>query len=189
MDAITLLREDHLKVLAMLDELEKGISAAVVDADRQRARKQLVTELVIAESQHEAVEEEYFWPAVRDALPDGNELADRAIEQEDAAKHLLHDLDRASADHADFEKMVSKIIADGREHIEYEQTAVWPKLQAALSTEQLNELGEKMARAKEKAPTRPHPATPSSPGALKTAGKAAAAMDRARDSMTGRGRS
>jgi hypothetical protein len=46
-----------------------------------------------------------------------------------------------------------------------------------------------MAAAKKSAPTRPHPHTPASPGVLKTVGAAAAVTDKARDAMTGRGRS
>ena len=42
----------------------------------------MVTNLIIAESQHEAIEEQFFWPAVRDALDDGDELAEQALEQE-----------------------------------------------------------------------------------------------------------
>jgi hypothetical protein len=49
------------------------------------------------------------------------------------------------------------------------------------------ELGEKIAGGKKSAPTRPHPHTPPSPGALKTAGPVAAAADKARDAVTGRG--
>jgi hypothetical protein len=38
------------------------------------------------------------------------------------------------------------------------------------------------------APTRPHPNVPAQPGVLKTAGPVAAAADKIRDSVTGRGR-
>lgn len=189
MDAIMLLREDHEKVLAMLDRLAGGPDVTTgADAAQLRVRKDLVTELVIAESQHEAVEEQFFWPMVRRSLPDGDELADRAVGQEDAAKQVLHALDHATPDQSDFEAMVDRVIADGREHIEYEQTQVWPKVQRAVSQEELTELGEKMAKAKKTAPTRPHPATPSGPGAQKAAGPAAAMADKVRDTVTGRGR-
>lgn len=189
MDAISLLREDHQKVLRMFDQLEAGPTAVSgADADQLEARKKLVTELVIAESQHEAVEEQFFWPAVRDALPDGERLAAHAIDQEDAAKQVLHALDKASPDQSDFEEMVSRIVADGREHIDYEQSQVWPKLRSALSAQELAELGEKMAKAKVMAPTRPHPDTPSSPGVQKTAGPVAAMTDKIRDAVTGRGK-
>jgi hemerythrin-like domain-containing protein len=189
MDAITLLREDHQKVLEMLERLETGPTAQTgADAEQLRARKDLVTELVIAESQHEAVEEQLFWPMVRDSLPDGESLAAHAVGQEDEAKRLLDQLDSAAPDQPEFENLLARIIVDGREHIAYEQNQVWPKVEATVSHQELEELGEKMARAKRMAPTRPHPHTPSTPGVQKTAGPAVAATDKLRDAVTGRGR-
>lgn len=186
MDAMELLRQDHEKVLIMFTELENA--PAMAGADQLQARKELVTKLVIAESQHEAIEEQYFWPMVRDHVPGGEELAQRAVEQEHAAKQVLAALDKADPTQSDFEPMVRRIVAEGREHIDYEQTQVWPQVLASVDKSTLEELGVKMAKAKSMAPTRPHPATPSSPGALKTAGMAAAAADKVRDAVTGRGR-
>jgi hemerythrin superfamily protein len=190
----TLLREDHEKVLAMLDELEQRGARPAPHKDNSASghdlamRQQRVTELVIAASGHEAVEEQFFWPTVQKSLPDGEQLASHAINQEQSAKRLLEDIERANPREAEFETMVRQIISDGREHISYEETQVWPKLREALSAEEAEQLGEKMAQAKKTAPTRPHADTPPQPGVLKTAGMAAAAMDRMRDSLTGRGK-
>jgi hemerythrin-like domain-containing protein len=189
MDAITLLREDHQKVLAMFDRLESGPTVLTgADDEQLQARGELVTELIMAESRHEAVEEQYFWPAVRDALPDGDELARHATDQEQEAKHVLQQLESQRPGLAEFEKLVETFISSGRTHIGYEQDEVWPALQAVLSQEQLVALGEKMAKAKQSAPTRPHPHTPADPGVQKTVGVAAAKVDSMRDSVTGRGR-
>jgi hemerythrin-like domain-containing protein len=189
MDAITFLREDHVRILAMLDELERtpddGRSATPVDHD---ARKRLVTELVMAESAHEAVEEQYFWPSVQHWLEEGHALAQPALEQEQSAKQLLDELDGLEAGERAFENLVARVIADGRAHIAYEEREVWPVMQKEMDPTALDELGEKMAAAKKAAPTRPHPHTPPKPGVLKTAGAAAAATDRMRDAATGRGR-
>lgn len=185
MDAISFLREDHVKVLRMLDELAAGPPERRT-ADEMEARKKQVTELIVAESQHEAVEEQYFWPAVREAVPGGGRLADTAVSQEEDAKHLLDRLDHAEPDDPGYETLLGDFIKDGREHIEYEETQVWPKLSAALDAERLEELGTKMERAKKAAPTRPHPRTPSSPAAQKTAGPGAAMMDKVRDAVSGR---
>ena len=68
-----------------------------------------------------------------------------------------------------------------------EETQVWPGLRAALTAETAAELGTKIADGKSTAPTRPHPHTPPTPGALKTAGPVAAAADKVRDTITGRG--
>jgi hypothetical protein len=69
----------------------------------------------------------------------------------------------------------------------FEETAVWPGLRTALNTERAAELGIQITQGKKTAPTRPHPRTPPSPGVLKAAGPVAAAADKARDKVTGRG--
>jgi hemerythrin-like domain-containing protein len=189
MDAIELLREDHDKVLAMLSRLEAAPTvAAGTDEKLLDARNELVTEIVIAESQHEAVEEQYFWPMVRKEVPEGDRLAGHAVDQETAAKQLLNALDKAAAVQSDFDEMVDRLVTGGREHIEYEQNEVWPKVCGVVSSALLDELGTRMAEAKEKAPTRPHPETPAAPGVQKTMGRAAGVADRIRDSISGRGR-
>jgi hemerythrin superfamily protein len=183
------LRKDHEEVKRALTELEGGPTAASgAGTDQLTARERLVEELIIEESKHEAVEEEYFWPAVREHLPDGDELADHAIEQEQAAKYVLNDLIGVKPDDPKFEELVSRFISDGREHIDYEETNVWPEMEKALSAAEAEDLGEKIEQGKKIAPTRPHPHTPPKPGILKAAGPPVAAADRARDAVTGRGR-
>lgn len=188
-DVFEVLGQDHQEVKRMLAELEKGPTAASGASDNHLAlRKKMVEQLIIEESKHEALEEMYFWPAVRDKLGDGDRLADTATGQEQEGKEVLAQLDKLDADQPEFEKLVSTFIAAGREHIGYEEGQVWPSFRAALTPEEARSIGDKIAEGKKTAPTRPHPNTPASPGVLKTAGPAVAAADRARDAATGRGR-
>jgi multidrug efflux pump subunit AcrA (membrane-fusion protein) len=185
--AFEVLAKDHEEVKLMLAELERGpASSAGAGSDQLALRKKMVQQLVIEESKHEAVEEMYFWPAVRDALTDGNDLADQAQAQEQEAKAVLDRLDKLDPEDGEFEALLGQFTAAGREHIAFEETAVWPHLREALSAEQAEELGHKLQEAKSTAPTRPHPHTPPSPGVLKTAGPVVAAADRLRDAATGR---
>ena len=187
-DVFTVLGQDHQEVKRMLAELEKGPTAATGASEAQLAlRKKMTEELIIEESRHEALEEMYFWPAVRDHIQSGSTLADEAIGQEQAAKQVLANLDKVGSGDAEFERLLGKFVTDAREHIEFEETQVWPLLRTALPAETSAELGKKIAEGKKTAPTRPHPHTPPSPGALKTAGPVAAAADKARDKLTGRG--
>jgi hemerythrin-like domain-containing protein len=187
-DVFTVLGHDHQEVKRMLAELEKGPTAATGASEDQLAlRKKMTEELIIEESKHEALEEMYFWPAVREHIQSGNTLADEATGQEQSAKQVLNDLDKLGSGDAEFERLLGKFIVDAREHIEFEETQVWPLMRTALPAEQAEEIGTKIAEGKKTAPTRPHPHTPPSPGALKTAGPMAAAADKARDKLTGRG--
>jgi hemerythrin-like domain-containing protein len=187
-DVFTVLAKDHQEVKNMLAELDKGPTRATGASEDQLAlRKKMTQELIIEESKHEALEEMYFWPAVREHLPAGNILADEATGQEQEAKQVLADLDKLDASDAEFEKLLAEFTVAARQHIEFEETRVWPGLRAVLTAETAAELGAKIADGKSSAPSRPHPHTPPTPGALKTAGPVAAATDKVRDTITGRG--
>ena len=187
-DAFGFLARDHAEVKQMLTQLEVGaVRQGVATTDQLGQRKKLAEQLVIEESRHEAIEEMYFWPAVREHPPNGNELADTAIGQEEEGKEILDKLDKLDAGTPEFEKLLADFTRAGREHIDYEETHVWPGLRIALTQQQADELGSKLEAAKKTAPTRPHPHVPASPGAQKTTGPVAAAADKARDKITHRG--
>ena len=187
-DVFTVLATDHEEVKGMLAELEEGpTKASGASQDQLTQRLKMTEELVIEESRHEALEEMYFWPAVREHHPAGNTLADEATGQEQEAKEVLAKLDKLEASDPEFETLLGTFIGAAREHIEFEETQVWPGLRTVLTAETAGELGAKIADGKKTAPTRPHPHTPPSPGMLKAAGPAAAAADKVRDTVTGRG--
>jgi hypothetical protein len=189
-DAFEVLAQDHAEVKQMLTQLEVGaVRQGGAGTEQLAQRKKLAEQLVIEESKHEAVEEMYFWPAVREHLVGGDKLADTAIAQEQEGKEVLDKLDKLDAGHPEFEKLLAEFIRAGRAHIDYEETQVWPGLRAALTGQQAEELGGKLEAGKKTAPTRPHPHTPATPGALKSTGPVAAAADKARDAITDRGTS
>lgn len=183
MDALKFLREDHKSVLGMLEVLD---GAPTGDGAQRSGLDTMVTNLVIAESQHEAIEEQFFWPAVRDALEDGDELADEAISQEQAGKKLLQRLEDGNPGETDYHEALQEFVKVGREHIRYEQEVVWPKFEAAVSQKDREKLGDKLEAAKKVAPTRPHPDTPGNPLVQKTMGMGAALVDHVRDAASGR---
>jgi hemerythrin-like domain-containing protein len=183
MDALTFLRQDHKSVLGMLEVLDGAPDGT---GAKSSGLATMVTNLVIAESQHEAIEEQFFWPAVRRALDDGDELADKAIEQEHTGKQLLQRLEDGQPGEPDYQEALQQFVELGRAHIAYEQEVVWPRFQSAVGEEELIRLGEKLETAKKLAPTRPHPDTPANPAVLKTMGMATAVVDHVRDALSGR---
>ena len=183
MDALTFLREDHKSVLGMLEVLDGAPAGAGAELSGLAT---MVTNLVIAESQHEAIEEQFFWPAVRDALDEGDRLADSAINQEQEGKKLLARLEDGKPGDPDYHEALQRFVKAGREHIMFEQNEVWPRFKAAVSWEDLESLGEKLETAKKVAPTRPHPNTPPNAAVQKTVGTAAAVADHLVDAVSGR---
>lgn len=191
-DVFEVLGADHAQVKDMLLALQESqdyVPDGRTGETVQAARQEVAQLLIIDSSRHEAAEEKYFWPAVRERLADGNQLADEAIAQETEAKNLLARLDKVTSGDEEFTALIAGFIPAARAHIAFEESQVWPSLRAALSAAEAAELGEKIRKAEDKGPTRPHPRTPASPALLKTAGPVVAVLDKLRDAMTGRGRS
>jgi hemerythrin-like domain-containing protein len=188
-DVFEVLAADHADVKRMLTALEDGPDRTAGASDAVLDARTLVAQwLVIDSSRHETAEEQYFWPAVRKHIGGGDHLADKAIGQESEAKEVLDKLNKLDARDAKFDELLAEFIPAAREHIDFEEGEVWPKLRALLSAEDSAELGKKVSKAKEHGPTRPHPHTPASPAVLKTAGSAAAVLDQLRDAISGRGK-
>jgi hypothetical protein len=183
-DVFEVLGGDHADFKRMLDALEDspdssaGATGAVV-----AARRAVVERLIIDSSGHEAAEEQYFWPIVRERLPGGNGLADEAIEQESEAKEVLNALAKLGGREPEFDALIDALIPACRAHIEFESTRVWPELRKVLGPEEAQELGKKITKAKERGPTRPHPRMPGTPAVLATVGPAVAVVDKLRDAV------
>jgi hypothetical protein len=188
-DVFQVLKKDHDEVKAMLARLEEGPKASTGATQEQLAfRKQAVDAVIIEQSKHEAAEQQYFWPAVKQLGPDGIRVAEVGLEQETEGDALLADLDKLDPGDEGFETQVINLISAARAHIAYEESHAWPLLQASISPEAAQLLGDQITQAKKLAPTRPHPHVPAQPGAVKTAGPLAGAADRLRDAVTGRGK-
>ncbi|HEX7160126.1 MAG TPA: hemerythrin domain-containing protein [Trebonia sp.] len=188
-DVFQVLKQDHDEVKAMLAQLEEGPKASTgATAEQLAFRKRSVDAVIIEESKHEAAEQQYFWPAVKRLGADGLRVAELGLEQEAEADTALANLDKLQPGEEAFEERLAAFASAARAHIAYEETYAWPLLRAAISADEAQQLGEQITRAKKLAPTRPHPHVPPQPGAAKTAGPVAGAVDRMRDAVSGRGK-
>lgn len=159
-DVFDVLSEDHSEVKQLLARLEKERPGPDAGKGKLASRKEKATKLITDESKHEAVEEMFFWPGVRDKLPDGDKLAGHATSQENEAKEVLAKLDTLEAGSPEFEKLLTEFTAAAREHIEFEETRVWPELRKALSRQEATEIGKQLRDGKKMAPDKPEPGKP-----------------------------
>jgi hemerythrin superfamily protein len=178
-DAVTLLTEDHRTVEQLFADYERGLQGP-------EAKRQVVDQIIRELSVHAAIEEAYLYPAVRKALGEGGELVDEGLHEHQEVKETLAALEDMDPADAAYDRKVASLIADVRHHVEEEEGEMCPKLRAALGAEQLVDIGRKLADGKAKAPTRPHPAAPSSGPGAKLAGPAAGMVDRVRDKLSDR---
>jgi Hemerythrin HHE cation binding domain len=182
-DVFEVLGTAHREVEQMLDRMHALMGAP---AELREQGGALADTLISAVSQHEAAEEQYFWPAVKEKVSDGDSLAAGGIEQETEGKKVLAELDGMAPDDPQFIPLMTKFAHAARAHIAYEEQQVWPSFRAALPADEANGLGAKLASAAQAGPTRPHPHTPPSPAVLKAAGPVVAAADKLRDAASGR---
>jgi hemerythrin superfamily protein len=176
---ISVITQDHREVEAVFQELESGEGTP---EHRRDLADHVIAELV----RHSVAEEEYMYPAAREALEGGDELADHELEEHAEAEKLMKQLDGLDPTDPRFDELLGTLMAEIRHHIEEEESDLLPKLEAACSEEQLRDLGEKVVRAKAMAPTHPHPSAPDKPPANKLLAPGAALVDRMRDALTGR---
>ena len=179
---ITFLIEQHNEVNAMFTQLE-GMDGAT-DDEVQRLAEQVVMSLV----KHSVAEEIYLYPTVREALPNGDEIADHELAEHDKAERTMKQLEALEPTEPDFWPTLHELIGQVRHHVQEEENGLFPQLRAVCSAEQLQELGRKMERVQRVAPTRPHPSAPSEGAALAAVAPGAGLVDRLRDALSGRGR-
>jgi hemerythrin superfamily protein len=178
-DMIDILVEDHREVEELFRELERPAP------DNQRL-EQLLTVAIAELVRHSVAEEIYLYPATREVLPDGDQIADREIAEHADAEETMKQLEELEAGVPQFRIELEKLITTVREHIADEETNLFPRLRQACSTEQLVDLGKKIERAKQIAPTRPHPSAPSTPPANMLLAPGAGLVDRVRDALSRR---
>ncbi|MEU0084513.1 hemerythrin domain-containing protein [Streptomyces sp. NPDC006274] len=175
------LTEDHREVEALFEQIQD----TAMDGGR---RRELADRMTIELVRHSVAEEEYLYPAVRKHVEGGAGLADKELADHADVERMLKDLEGAEPGQTEFEQTMTRLVQSVTEHVQDEEGRLFPLLRAACSAEQLQELGDKVRAAKEKAPTRPHPAAPDKPPANKLLGPGAGLVDRARDMLSGRGR-
>ncbi|WP_407554609.1 hemerythrin domain-containing protein [Streptomyces sp. Pv4-95] len=181
-DVIAELSGDHREALALLQRIQ-----ALPSGDK--ARKDLLDEVTIDLVRHAVAEEEYLYPAVRERIAHGDVLADKELADHIRMESLLKDLAGRTVEDAAFDRLVDDLIDEVRAHTRDEEQRVFVLLRQACSPKDLRELGDKVRKAKKTAPTRPHPGAPVMPPANKLLAAGLGLVDRARDALTGRGRS
>jgi hemerythrin superfamily protein len=145
MNAITLIKNDHRKVEALIARHQR-----TRDAD---ARSTLFAEIKRNLDLHAQVEEEVFYPAVAKARTSAEPVVEEAYDEHQELKALLTTLAalpvRSERYKTNFQKMKSALA----HHIEEEETRILPRARRDLSTTRLEALGREMQRRKESALT------------------------------------
>lgn len=176
---VAVIADEHERLLALCAELA---DPATPDT-RQRRLAEVVTATL---SRHLSAEEQYLYPAVRTAVPDGESMSDREVAEDRAIGVTLCALAAADPQESQFARLAGTVLVQVRRHAEAADRELLPLLQQMSSPEDLVRLGSRVETAEEAAPTRPHPATPATPPWNKVVDPTIGVIDKVRDALSGR---
>lgn len=137
-EATKFLRADHKLVSDLFDEYEKTTS--------NKKKKELVAQICTELTVHAQIEEEIFYPAVKQALKD-KELIPEATVEHDTLKMLIAEVEGKEPDGEMFDAHIKVMSEYVKHHVKEEQTEIFPK---AKSTKlDMVELGAQLMERKE----------------------------------------
>jgi len=139
MNALELIKEDHKRLKKMLEHTLEAEGST----DREAAMDQLRTELVA----HERMEEEVFYPRLRDEQKVRDNVLE-GLEEHHVADVILDELLDVPPD-SDLWKAKVKVLKENVEHhMDEEEDELLKNAKRVLDRDELNRLGERMERIK-----------------------------------------
>jgi hemerythrin superfamily protein len=151
MDAITLLKTDHDAVTKLFREYKSAKRAGPA------ARSKIMANVIKELSVHAAIEEQMFYPAVREEVPDFENHILESLEEHHVLKWTLAELSALEPGDERYDAKVTVMMEQVRHHVAEEESNWFPQVRAALSRTRLRELGAELETAKKHAPRTPEP--------------------------------
>jgi hemerythrin superfamily protein len=137
MSALDLLEEDHTQVEGLFEEFEQ--------LEDSGEKQELALKICLALRVHAQIEEEIFYPAVRDAIENTDRI-DEAIVEHAAAKQLIAEIEEMDAGDELYDAKVTVLNEQVLHHIEEEEDELFPEVES--SGLDLEALGQRLADRK-----------------------------------------
>jgi hemerythrin superfamily protein len=145
MDALTLLETDHQKVKKLMGEIEKTTERAVKTRDELFSR--LVQELTI----HEKIEEQIFYPAVKEQATTKKleEIVTESYEEHHFVNVVIAEIKETPFEAEEWAAKFSVMMENNEHHaFDEEEGEMFPKVRKLFSKTELEELGAQMEELK-----------------------------------------
>ena len=123
-DAIDLLKQDHERVEKAFKEFEK------MDRQDAEACRRLIEQVCEELTVHTTLEEEIFYPAVREAIEDEDLMNEAAVEH-DTARMLIEQLDNMGPDDPNYYATFTVLGEYVHHHVKEEQDEMFPAARKA----------------------------------------------------------
>ena len=142
MDALSLLKEDHDKVKKLLKDLDSTTERGV------KTREQLFNKIKQELEIHEAIEEEIFYPALKDH-PKTKELTLEAYEEHHVVDLVMAEIEAIPFDQETWGAKFTVMKENVEHHIEEEEGEMFKQAKQVFDEDELSQLGESMAKRKQ----------------------------------------
>jgi hemerythrin superfamily protein/general stress protein YciG len=141
--ATNLLRADHERVKGVFQKYERADDEEI--DEKEALAQKAFTELDI----HAKIEEEIFYPAVREQAGEvGREQVDEALEEHQAVKELIAELRSMSVEDDDYDSKFQDLIDNVLHHAEEEESGMFPLVEDKMA-DSLDHLGAELAERKQ----------------------------------------
>jgi len=138
-NAIDLLADDHREVEALFKKFE--------NSDDEETKSELVQEICKALTIHQIIEEEIFYPGVKEYIDD--EIYNEAFVEHDNSKLLMAEIMAGSPDDEFYDAKVKVLSEMIKHHVNEEEQRKGMFAQAKRGGADLKALGEELAERKE----------------------------------------
>jgi hypothetical protein len=141
MDALQLLKQDHEEVKGLLEKLDSTTERGV------KTREELFTRVTRELEVHEAIEEEIFYPALKEH-PKAKELVLEAYEEHHVVDTVMAEIRELPYDDETWGAKLTVMKENVEHHIEEEEQEMFEQARDVFSKDELEELGARMEERK-----------------------------------------
>jgi len=139
-DALALLKKDHLEVKQLFKQAEED----------QDSQQEIFDEIKTALGAHATIEEEIFYPAMKNARSEKTkDEVMEALAEHKQIKALLAELSGMSGQDESFAMKLKVLKEDVEHHVKEEEGEMFPDAKKYLGEKQLAELGMRLAARKQ----------------------------------------
>jgi hemerythrin superfamily protein len=177
-DVVDILTTDHNELMDLLGQIK-----TTTDPNRRRDMADTITAELV---RHSAAEEMFVYPAIKEHLPDGEQVVEHDTQEHKQIERTLKDLEGVEATDPKFMELLGRLEELLRDHVSDEENEQFPRLRQRVPREKLVEIGAKVENAKKITPTRPHPSAPNAKLFHMLVGPGVGLVDRLRDKLSGR---
>jgi len=141
-NALQLLEADHKKVKKLMEEIEPTTERGI------KTREELFTKLRSELEVHEAIEEEIFYPALKEH-PKAKDLVLEAYEEHNVVDMVMGEIEDVAYDDETWGAKFTVLKENLEHHIEEEESDMWKQARAVFDEDELVELGDRMSARKQ----------------------------------------